>query len=108
MRWKLINDFPIYIISENGIVKNVFTGTERKMVKNPKGYWKVLLCYKQVKKNIFIHRLVANHFISNAPIGKEVNHKDSNKDNNHFSNLEWTTHQENMTHYKMTRKIPRG
>lgn len=53
-------------------------------------------------KNVFfsVHRLVAEHFISNDdPINKnEVNHKDRNKSNNHVSNLEWVTGSENCTH----------
>jgi len=55
------------------------------------------------KKTYRVHQLVATCFLSPAdsPERKFINHKDSNKSNNHFSNLEWCTHAENMLHAKM-------
>lgn len=45
-----------------------------------------------------LHRLVAMAFVSN-PYGKKyVNHIDGDKDNNHYSNLEWVTRIENERH----------
>ena len=45
-----------------------------------------------------IHRLVAQYYIPN-PLNKRcVNHIDGIKTNNHYSNLEWVTHSENMVH----------
>jgi hypothetical protein len=48
--------------------------------------------------HFYIHRLVANHFISNPQKKKEVNHKDGNKLNNHISNLEWSCRSEQINH----------
>lgn len=46
-----------------------------------------------------IHRLVAAAFCPRQrPEQLVVNHKDGNKLNNHYSNLEWVTHSENMQH----------
>lgn len=45
-----------------------------------------------------VHRLVFEAFVSN-PLGlPEVNHKDGNKDNNHYSNLEPATRMQNCRH----------
>lgn len=46
-----------------------------------------------------VHRLVATTFIPNSDPKKiYINHKDGDKQNNHVSNLEWVTPQENAIH----------
>jgi len=45
----------------------------------------------------YVHRLVALAFLGPAN-GRQVNHKDGNKTNNHFSNLEWVSAHGNMQH----------
>lgn len=45
---------------------------------------------------IGVHRLVARKYIGVCPEGKEVSHKDGNKMNNHWTNLEYLTHAENI------------
>lgn len=45
-----------------------------------------------------VHRLVAMAFLPEIDGKYHVNHKDGNPSNNHVSNLEWCTHQENMLH----------
>ncbi len=45
-----------------------------------------------------IHRLIAIVFLPNPDNKPEVNHKNGVKTNNHVSNLEWATVQENHTH----------
>jgi hypothetical protein len=45
-----------------------------------------------------VHRLVAKAFIRNPEGKKTVNHKDGNKQNNHYLNLEWATHSDNERH----------
>ena len=45
-----------------------------------------------------IHRIVAQTFIPNPRKKPQVNHRDSNKLNNHFENLEWVTIKENAHH----------
>lgn len=62
------------------------------------GYLNVILCVNQVKIHKLVHRLVAEHFIKNDENFAVVNHKDCNKKNNHYTNLEWVTVHENNQH----------
>jgi hypothetical protein len=66
--------------------------------KTDKGYLRTRLSVDNIKKNFFIHRLVAEAFIENLNNLPDVNHKDGNKENNRVDNLEWVTKQENHTH----------
>jgi hypothetical protein len=67
----------------------------RKLQLNSSGY----LCYTK-DKCYLAHRLVAFAWVENTdPTQKKiVNHIDGNKINNHYKNLEWVTHSENMMH----------
>jgi hypothetical protein len=48
------------------------------------------------RKNLRLHPLVANAFIGRRPKHKEINHIDTNRDNNKASNLEYVTRKRNM------------
>lgn len=70
--------------------------------KTKKGYLRIVLRKDGFSKSYYIHRLVALAFVDN-PDGKPcVNHLDGNKLNNHYTNLQWCTPQENNEHgFKM-------
>lgn len=69
-----------------------------------KGYHVYALYYwhpvkkRSVKKYIASHRLVAMAYIPTHSFRRQVNHKDGNKLNNHYTNLEWATPLENTMH----------
>ena len=65
------------------------------MHKQNMGYYVVDLYKENKRKTKLVHRLVAEAFVSNPGGLKVVNHIDSNRANNHISNLEWCTHSHN-------------
>lgn len=90
----------LYEVSNMGRVRNVKTGRMLKLLENGKCYLFVRLCKNSNVEMFYVHRLVATMFIPNDdPIWKtEVNHKDFDRLNNIVTNLEWTSHQENVQH----------
>lgn len=77
--------------------------------KNNRGYLNLAIsdggyyCINIKKKKYYAHRLVAMAYLDTPPPEKnQVNHIDGNKLNNHVSNLEWVTHNENSKHSKQT------
>ena len=50
------------------------------------------------RQNRLINQLVAKTFLANENKYNHVNHKDGNKMNNHISNLEWISDEENQRH----------
>lgn len=60
------------------------------------GYPRVTLYREAVRSSHNIHRLVAEAFVPGRAEGLEVLHKDDDPTNNHWTNLQWGTHAENM------------
>jgi hypothetical protein len=65
---------------------------------NEDGYYSITLKTPTKKQRHLIHRLVAQAFLDNFDKEKCINHKDSNRSNNHIDNLECITLQENSIH----------
>jgi len=88
----------IYDITTDGKVYSRRIKKNMKTFINNSGYEVIDLTNKGKVKKHLVHRLVAHHFVQGYGEGKEVNHKDSNKLNNHYTNLEWVTRKENVRH----------
>ena len=86
----------------NGLVmsKKTYRSTIYRQQIGYGGYKCVTLRDSITKKtrSTYVHRLVALHFCDNTHSKEYVNHKDGNKHNNVFSNLEWVTASENCLH----------
>jgi len=95
--WASVSGYEdLYEISSRGKVYSTYSGMLKPF--STKGYLSVTLCKNKVRRNEYIHILVATAFIGEKPIGTEVNHKDLNRANNVVDNLEWITHAENIEH----------
>lgn len=113
--WRDIKDYEgLYQVSDKGNVKRVKhevevikrdklekrTLNERLLEpwKSRKGYMKVALRKNNKTYEKFVHRLVAESFMPTQDKTLQVNHKDTNKENNTLENLEWCTCKYNIKH----------
>lgn len=101
--WKYIEGYEgKYQISNFGRVKSLNynkTGKERLLKINfNSGYGIICLFNKNVRKYLYIHRLVAQAFLENPLNLPEVNHIDEDKTNNSVGNLEWCDSKYNNNH----------
>lgn len=101
--WKDVKGYEgLYKISNNGRVFSFHhnkNGRELTYSLSNSGYYLVGL-YDGKQKRVYIHRLVAEHFIPNPNNLPQVNHKDENKLNNEAVNLEWVTRKQNINYGK--------
>lgn len=95
--WKDIKDYEgLYQVSNMGRVRS--NSGLLHLNTNTYGYKHITLSKDNAQKTVLVHRLVASAFVCN-PLGlPQVNHKDGNKNNNAFGNLEWVTQKENNHH----------
>lgn len=92
----------LYEINEDGVLRNVKSKKIVKGYQENNGYQRVRIenkCLNGVVRTS-IHQLVAEAFLPNPNPDEftEINHIDTNKQNNHVSNLEWVNHSLNMKH----------
>jgi len=88
-------DTEYYITKDGKVFRN---GTERKTSLSNKGYARVGICVNNKRKMYYLHRLVAYLYVDNLQNKPCVNHIDGDKLNNHYNNLEWVSHKENIEH----------
>ena len=103
--WKIIEEYPNYMVSSEGKVKSIERNDGRGRHKkgkilspryNASGYITVDL-YKNGKPQTFrVNRLVAQVFIPNPDNKPYVDHINGDKTDNRAENLEWVTSSENQ------------
>jgi len=110
--WKDVKGYEgIYKVSNFGRVKSLDReiapnnrapywrkGKICKQSKSNLGYMTVGFTVNNVKVNKYVHRLVAEAFITNVNNYPQVNHIDCDKTNNRINNLEWCTNSQNQIH----------
>jgi hypothetical protein len=91
----------VYQITSYGRVYNKVLKKFRKLSLSKDGYNYIDLWDNGIYCTFRVHRLVAEAFCYGQTKEKNlVNHKDLNKLNNYYKNLEWCSHQENINHAK--------
>lgn len=85
--------------SRHGLIN--YSGRILKPKRNKSGYLSVCLCLSGKSEMKYIHVLVAKAFVDGFQDGFEVNHEDGNKCNNHYKNLTWCSHPNNLKHAHM-------
>lgn len=107
-RWALILDGS-YAVSDQGSIARVHPRWDARHPERFVPYrlklrwWNAYLSFlpsldgQQVER-LCVHVLVAHAFLGPCPPDHEVNHKDGDKANNRWDNLEYLTHAENMQH----------
>lgn len=91
--------FPNYAVTRDGRVFSLYSNKFLKQYLKKDGYYQVVLYDTQHKRKDFrVSRLVALAYITNPDNLLQVNHKDGNKHNNHYTNLEWCIAQQNTIH----------
>lgn len=106
VRRKKLSDIPTleayndYAVDVDGNVWSYKYGKCKKLspgwAKKRDGYLFVRLSAKGIKRNFFVHRLVALAFLPTSDTSLEVNHKNRNSNDNRIENLEWASREENM------------
>ena len=104
--WKEVKGYEgLYWVSNLARLKNRFGNITNGYSHNKLGYKKFRLYKDGIKKDLFVHRVVALNFINNTDNKPIVNHIDSNPSNNIVTNLEWCTQKENMTHASKNNRL---
>lgn len=106
-----IKDFDGYFISDQGeVFCNLGKGNRRngrttefykiKPRLTTNGYERIYARQTSTgrRKDLYIHRLVAEYFIPNPEHKRYVNHKNCKRNDNRAGNLEWCTAKENTTY----------
>tara|TARA_R110000851_G_C12968055_1_gene555022 strand:- start:322 stop:876 length:555 start_codon:yes stop_codon:yes gene_type:complete len=75
---------------------------------NGNGYQYVTTSVDGVKRNKYVHRLIAEAFCLRSSGCNEVNHINGDKSDNIFKNLEWVTSKENSVHASLNNLLKKG
>lgn len=100
----------LYEVNENGtIFRNVKSKKQNKIVldmhHSQTGYYKTTVYFKKKTKRVMMHIVVAECWLGDKPEGMSVDHIDKNTHNNHYTNLRYATHSEQMKNRVLSDRI---
>lgn len=85
--WKVVSEFPLYEVSNQGIIRNIETGYVLKTSSVSNGLRRVVLRKNKLPFTRMVGRLVARAFVEGYDDSKELEYKDGNQTNNRYDNL---------------------
>ena len=106
MKWKKIEGYEKYSVSDTGLIRNENTGRYLAFSKDKDGYLHTSLSKNGVVKQFGVHRIVAKAFIPNPNGLATVDHKNGNKEDNNVSNLQWLSCADNLEKYWKNHRKP--
>ena len=96
--YKVSDKGNIYSVERIGSQGNKWGGITLKPAITRTGYLQVQLYKNGIMERNYVHRIVAEAFITNPNNHPEINHIDEVKANNNVKNLEWCTKKYNINH----------
>ncbi len=100
----------LYEVNENGtIFRNIKSKKQLKIFldkhKSEKGYYTTFVRIKGKTIRVAIHKVVAECWLGDRPDGLQIDHIDRNTQNNHYSNLRYVNHSQQMKNRQLSDRI---
>ena len=104
-----IQNYPNYLIYDDGRVYSKKTKIFMKHTLNNCNYYVVNLCKDGKQKHFLVHRLIALHYIPKVEGKDMIDHIDRNRtNNNNINNLRWVNKSENTINTGMKKNNKLG
>lgn len=98
--FKPIPNFKNYLLDRNGNIYSLFS--KKFLNPNHSGVYIMyfLIDDNEIKKGVYLHRILALTFLENRDNAPCIDHIDRNPRNNNLINLRWVTYQQNRINSK--------
>jgi hypothetical protein len=106
--WKDIKGYSNYDINKHTQIKNIKTGKIMKQHISKNGYYVVNLTKNGIRKQVYVHRLMALTFLTNPDNKPCCDHKNGIKTDNRITNLRWATAKENSQNCQISKRNKSG